>query len=259
MEDVKGRIHSIETFSTVDGPGIRSVIFLQGCPLRCQYCHNPDTWTTDAGQKKSVKEIIDFLERYRGYYKASGGGITISGGEPCQQPVFTKALMQECKKRGLHVALDTSGWVASPVLKDLLQCADLVLLDIKHIDPAIHRQLTGKDNTPSLQAGKIISQEGIPLWVRHVLVPGVTDDPKHLTQLAEFLRILATLQRVDILPYHRMGEHKWQELGLDYPLEGVTPPSKVQLAAVKELFRRYHLPVDGVKAPEHCPELCNAS
>jgi pyruvate formate lyase activating enzyme len=258
MEDVKGRVHSIETFSTVDGPGIRSVIFLQGCPLRCQYCHNPDTWATDAGQEKSAKEIIDFLERYRGYYKASGGGITISGGEPCLQPLFTKALMQECKKRGLHVALDTSGWVSSSVLKDLLQYADLVLLDIKHVDPTMHRQLTGKDNAPALQAGRLISQAGIPLWVRHVLIPGVTDDAEHLMRLAEFLRSLATLQRVDILPYHRMGEHKWQELGLAYTLEGITPPSKEQLAAVKELFRRYRLPVDGVRASEHCLQYENA-
>lgn len=243
MEELKGRIHSIETFSTVDGPGIRSVIFLQGCPLRCQYCHNPDTWQTDAGEMKSVKEILAFLERYQEYYRSSGGGITISGGEPCMQPDFVQALLQACKQRGIHVALDTSGWADETVIKALLPYTDLVLLDIKHIDPEKHRQLTGRDNAPVLHAAKLISREGVPMWVRHVLVPGITDKPEDLADLAQFLSGLATLERVEILPYHRMGEHKWQQLGYEYKLTGIVPPTPAQLTAAKDILRGYGLPV----------------
>lgn len=244
MQDIKGRIHSIETFSTVDGPGIRSVVFLQGCPLRCQYCHNPDTWQTDGGEEKSVKEIVALLERYQDYYQASGGGVTISGGEPCLQPAFTKALLQQCKQRGIHVALDTSGWTSEDVLQELLMYADLVLLDIKQIEPHKHYLLTGRDNAPVLQAAKLISRLAIPLWVRYVLIPGVTDQVTSLNKLALFLTELASLKRLDILPYHPMGAHKWQELGLAYQLAGIKPPAKEQLAEVKELFRSYGLPVD---------------
>jgi pyruvate formate lyase activating enzyme len=242
MKEVKGRIHSIETFSTVDGPGIRSVIFLQGCPLRCQYCHNPDTWKVDAGEEKSATELVNYLERYRHYYDSSGGGITISGGEPCLQPAFTGALLEECKKRGLHVALDSSGWTTVSVLEDLLQWADLVLLDIKHMDTARHQQLTGQSNGAVLRSARLIAERSVPLWVRHVLVPGVTDREEDLLNLAAFLERLASLERLDILPYHRLGEHKWQQMGLLSKLLA-TPPSPEELARVKALFRQYSLPV----------------
>ncbi len=242
MEKARGRIHSIETFSTVDGPGIRSVIFLQGCPLRCQYCHNPDTWQTDAGEEKSAQEVIASLEHYQEYYQRSGGGVTISGGEPCLQPVFTKTLLQECQKRGIHVALDTSGWTSELVFKDLLTCTDLVLLDIKHINPQKHLLLTGKDNTPVLQAAKFITQHNIPLWVRHVLIPGITDLPEDLEALAIFLSGLSSLTHIDILPYHTMGAHKWQHLGLQYKLAEIKPPGQEQLTEVNNIFKKYNLP-----------------
>jgi pyruvate formate lyase activating enzyme len=259
MESTKGRIHSIETFSTVDGPGIRSVVFLQGCPLRCQYCHNPDTWDAAGGVEKSAEEIASFLERYKGYYKASGGGVTISGGEPCMQPAFVIALMQECKKRGMHVALDTSGWASTSVLTSLLPHADLVLLDIKHIDAVKHQELTGRDNAPILGAARLITQLGVPLWVRHVLVPGLTDDAKHLGRLAEYITTFTTLTRLDILPYHRMGEHKWAELNMEYPLKGVKPPTKEQLERAKQIFRSYGLPVDGMPAKNRNIHVSHAS
>ncbi|EID42767.1 pyruvate formate-lyase-activating protein [Parageobacillus thermoglucosidasius] len=235
---MKGFIHSIESCGTVDGPGLRYVIFTQGCVLRCQYCHNADTWEIGKGKEMTVEEIIDDVKTYLPFINASNGGITVSGGEPLLQIDFLIELFKACKKLGIHTAIDSSGGCYTTEasfqqkLNELLSYTDLILLDLKHIDEKKHRKLTGKTNKHILQFAQFLSEKNVPVWIRHVLVPTITDDPNDLRRLAAFIRTLKNVKKIEILPYHKLGVYKWKALGLKYPLEGIEPPSEesVQMA-----------------------------
>ena len=240
-----GHVHSIESFGTVDGPGIRMVIFLSGCPMRCLYCHNPDTWNPKSGTVTSVEEIMAQFEKARHFY--AKGGITVSGGEPLRQMDFVTRLFQLARAKGVHTALDTAG---EPFRQDpaylarfdaLMQSTSLVILDLKEIDPEKHRQLTGRDNANILAMARHISDLGVPLWIRHVLVPGLTDDEEGLRRTADFIRSLETVQRVEVLPYHTLGLFKWQKLNIPYPLPDAVPPTAEQVRRAEDLLevRRY--------------------
>ncbi|MGN0481724.1 MAG: pyruvate formate-lyase-activating protein [Lachnospiraceae bacterium] len=227
----KGIIHSIETFGTVDGPGTRFVVFLKGCPMRCRYCHNPDTWEMAGGTEMTVSEVMEQYEQNKAFYK--NGGITVTGGEPLLQIDFVLELFKEAKKRGIHTCIDSSGITyhqgESPYnakLDELMQYTDLVMLDIKHIDPVKHLALTGQPNDGILSFARYLSDKGIAIWIRHVVVPGITDDKNDLFELGKFIGGLKTLKALDVLPYHTMGIVKYEKLGLDYPLAGVEPMSK---------------------------------
>lgn len=237
-----GRIHSTESFGAADGPGVRFVIFVQGCAMRCQYCHNPDTWDLCAGQRRTADELLAQALRYQPYWGGQGG-ITVSGGEPLLQIEFVTDLFRKAKAAGVHTALDTAGQPftrAEPFysrFQALLQVTDLVLLDLKQMDEAAHRALTGCGNANILQMARAVDEAGVALWVRRVLVPGVTDDPADLAALGAFLRTLHCLERVEVLPYHTLGLHKWQARGLPYPLEGVQPPTAEQVRRAEETIR----------------------
>ena len=221
-----GYIHSLESFGTVDGPGIRLVVFLQGCPLRCLYCHNPDTWEKGKAEKKSVDDILREYDKNRNFYKR--GGITVTGGEPLLQIDFVTELFRKAKEQDIHTCLDTSGITFNKDndgikegFDELLKYTDLVMLDIKHIDPEKHKALTGSDNRNVLSFADYLSEKGIPLWVRHVVVKGYTDDKEDLKRLGRYLAHLKNLKALDVLPYHTMGKNKYKELGISYPLEGL--------------------------------------
>ena len=220
-----GYIHSTESFGTVDGPGVRFVIFFQGCPMRCLYCHNPDTWGFDAGTEMTVDELLRQFERNKAFYKS--GGITATGGEPMAQLPFLTALFTEAKHRGIHTCLDTSGICFDPAHPErfdaLLSVTDLVMLDIKHIDDERHRLLTGHSNAGILAFAQHLSSRGVPLWIRHVIVPGWTDDPAEQETLGYFLGGLKTIKALDCLPYHDFGKQKYAALGIDYPLADTQP------------------------------------
>lgn len=218
-----GRIHSLESFGTVDGPGIRYVVFTQGCPMRCIYCHNPDTWDINGGREVTVEEILSEFNANRDFY--AKGGITVTGGEPLLQMDFLTELFKQAKSQGIHTCIDTSGITFNPQNTEkmdiLMSYTDLVMLDIKHIDNEEHIKLTGKSNTNILQFAKYLEEHKIPLWVRHIIVEGITDKPEYLTRLGRFIGSLKNLSALDVLPYHTMGVNKYKELGIPYKLEGV--------------------------------------
>lgn len=229
-----GRVHSTESFGASDGPGVRFVIFLQGCQMRCRYCHNPDTWKQEGGQLMTAEALIRQALRYRRYW-GKDGGITVSGGEPLLQLEFLCALFSEAKAHGIHTALDTAG---QPFTKEepffskfctLMDSTDLVLLDLKEIDAARHRALTGFDNANILDMARFLSEIGKPVWVRHVLVPGHTDLDADLDALGAFIRSLTNVQRIEVLPYHTLGVFKWENLGIPYSLSGVLPPTAARV------------------------------
>ena len=231
---MQGRIHSLESFGTVDGPGTRYVVFVQGCPMRCKYCHNPDTWEMNAGTLMDPAEIIDNIERNRTFYE--NGGLTVTGGEPLMQPDFLIELFTLAKEKNIHTCIDSSGIAFKPdnkafveKMERLMPLTDLVMLDIKHIDPDKHKELTKQPNDGILAFAKYLDEKGIDIWIRHVIVPGVTDDDKYLYQLGYFIGGLSNLKALDVLPYHTMGEVKYQNLGIDYKLKGVEPmdPNKI--------------------------------
>lgn len=231
-----GRLHSIETFGTVDGPGIRVVLFMQGCPLRCAYCHNRDTWDTKGGRVWQVDQLHDFVMRYKPYMDSSGGGVTVTGGEPLLQHRFITQLFKALKAEGVHTTLDTSGYCEVEQVQPLLDVTDLVLLDIKAVDSALHKRLTGVDNARILDFAKCLAERQIPVWVRHVLVPGLTDSEEELLALRSLIEGLGNVQRVELLPYHTMGIYKWDQLGCEYPLAGVPEPTQEQMARAYEIL-----------------------
>jgi pyruvate formate lyase activating enzyme len=232
-----GRIHSLDTFGTVDGPGIRFVLFMQGCPLRCAYCHNPDTWDCSGGRPMTVDEVLAEIEPFVDYYRRSGGGVTVTGGEPTLQAPFVASLFQEVKRRfNLPTALDSSGFCDFKHVEQLLDATDLVLLDIKHINREQHQALTMQPNDRVLALAEQLSRIRKPVWLRHVLVPGVTDRAEHLTALGRFIGGLSNVAKLELLPYHRMGVYKWERLGIPYPLEGVQPPSDQEVARARQLI-----------------------
>ena len=244
---MNGKLHSIETFGTVDGPGIRLVVFVKGCPLRCQYCHNPDTWKMEGAKDTPVEEILAMYEKNRPFY--ASGGITVTGGEPMLQLEFVTELFTACKARGIHTCLDTSAGCYRPEdpayverVKKLLAVTDLVLLDIKHIDSAEHRKLTGMPNEHILAFARLLDETQTAMYIRHVIVPGITLVDHWLYQLGEFIGSLKMVKRIEVLPYHDMAKPKYKELGIDYVLKDVVPPTREQVDAAKATIIR------GVKA-----------
>ena len=236
------KIHSIETFGTVDGPGIRFVVFLQGCPMRCLYCHNPDTWRFDGGKETSVKELLNEIKKYKNYFEGNGG-VTVTGGEPLLQIDFVIQLFKELKKQSIHTCLDTSGVLFKKdqeTLKkynELLRYTDLVLLDIKQIDPIKHKELTGHNNENILEFAKYLNDKKIPMWVRYVLVPSYTDNLEDVKKLSGFLKTLTNVEKIEVLPYHTMGLKKYEELGIKYKLLGVKEPSKELIEKIERILK----------------------
>lgn len=231
----EGWVHSTETGGGADGPGIRYVVFLSGCPLRCQYCHNPDSWKMRDGKLSTADEVLVDIARYRGFLSRGHGGVTLSGGEPLMQAKFTAAVLRGCKEMGLHTALDTSGFLGAHASDALLADVDLVLLDIKAFSEASYRALTTAPLAPTLNFARRLADLGKPVWLRYVLVPGLTDCMQEIEALAEFAGGLGNVERVDVLPFHKMGEYKWE--GRDYRLADVQPPDDALLASVRSAFR----------------------
>lgn len=237
---VLGNIHSIESCGTVDGPGIRFVVFLQGCPLRCLYCHNPDTWSTDVNKKMSVEEIIKKYEGVKEFVKS--GGITVTGGEPLLQIEFVTELFKVAKSKNIHTALDTSGILFNPsdtsTIDNLLTYTDLVLLDIKHINDAEHRKLTGASNKNILAFARYLSDKQIPVWIRHVVVRDITLRKDYLQELGQFIGSLKNVKALDVLPYHNMAIPKYDALGIQYPLKDIPPTTKQEALWARDVIVR---------------------
>ena len=236
MEKIKGKLHSYESCGTVDGPGLRYIVFTQGCPLRCQFCHNPDTWKmADATYEESAEYVVKEIQRYKAFFK-NGGGMTMTGGEPLMQPKFAKEVFRLCQEDGIHTALDTSGIYLNDEVKDVLKSVDLVLLDLKCMDAEIHQELTKVPLEPVLKFAEYLKEIGKPVWIRHVLVPGITDRDDLLEKLADFVATLPIVERVEVLPYHNLGEYKWEELGREYELKDVEPPTVERVENAKKII-----------------------
>ncbi len=239
---MKGRIHSLESFGTVDGPGVRYVVFFQGCPMRCAYCHNPDTWSTKGGTEMEASYIIEQYERNKGFY-ANGGGLTVTGGEPLLQIDFLIELFTLAKEKGIHTCIDTSGITYKPdnaayiaKLDKLMPLTDLVMLDIKHIDPQKHIELTAQPNDGILAFTKYLDEKNVPVWIRHVVVPTITDDDKYLFELGYFIGQLGNLKALDVLPYHDMAKPKYEKLGMDYKLKHIPAMEKSAIVDKKAII-----------------------
>ncbi|GCA68278.1 pyruvate formate-lyase-activating enzyme [Mediterraneibacter butyricigenes] len=234
-------VHSLESFGSVDGPGVRYVIFMQGCHMRCQFCHNPDTWKEGGGTEYTSEELLKKALRYRGYW-GKEGGITVSGGEPLLQLDFMLEFFRKAKEQGVHTVIDTAG---EPFTREdpffgkfckLMEVTDLLLLDIKEINPKRHQILTGQKNDNILELAKFLSEIHKPVWIRHVLVPERSDYEEDLRNLHEFLETLENIQRVEVIPYHTMGIYKWENLGLSYPLDGINPPTKERVKLAEKIL-----------------------
>ena len=243
MEQFLGNIHSLESFGSADGPGVRYIIFLRGCNMRCKYCHNPDTWAKkDGNMLMTADEVLQKALRYKNYWK-NNGGITVSGGEALLQIDFLIELFRKAKEKGIHTTLDTSG---NPFTREnpffekfnlLMKYTDLFMLDIKHIDDECHKKLTGCSNKNILDMANYLSDNNKDMWIRHVLVPGITDSKEQLTNLKEFISTLNSVKKVEILPYHTLGVFKWEQLGIPYGLENVNPPTKEQIEEAKQILQ----------------------
>ncbi len=230
------KVHSIESFGTVDGPGIRFVIFLQGCSLKCKYCHNRDTWDINGGEYKSLDAIFNKIMNYKNYIYPNGG-VTVTGGEPLLQVYFLIELFTKLKNKGIHTCIDTSGMVKlTSDIKHLLSLTDLVLLDIKHIDSKKCKDLVGFSNEMELEFARYLSENNIPIWIRQVIIPGITNDKQDLLKLKDFIDSLKTVERVELLPYHSMGKYKWDNLGLKYELEGIPDATDKDINKAKEIL-----------------------
>lgn len=237
-EQIYGNIHSLESCGTVDGPGIRFVVFTQGCPMRCQYCHNPDSWTTTENKKMSVDEILEKYEGVKEFLR--NGGLTVTGGEPLLQIDFVTELFKKSKEKQIHTALDTSGILFNrkntEKIDKLLNYTDLVLLDIKHIDDSEHKKLTGHSNINILDFAKYLSEKNIPVWIRHVVVPEITYNEKYLSELGEFLSTLNNIKALDVLPYHNMAIPKYENLGINYSLKDLQPLTKEEALKARDII-----------------------
>lgn len=239
---MKGFIHSFESFGTKDGPGIRFVLFMQGCPLRCLFCHNPDTWKLNESKHELCpEEVFKDIAKVKPFIR--NGGVTISGGEPLLQTEFISELFDLCKKDGIHTAIDTSGYVLNDRVKEVLEKTDLVLLDVKHINPDKYKKLTSKPLEPTLNFLDYLSEINKPTWIRYVLVPNFSDDEEDLHNWAKYISQFKNIERVDILPFHQMGIHKWEQLGIDYKLKDVASPSVDEVKKAENIFKSYDLKI----------------
>ncbi len=237
MKNITAKIHSFESFGTVDGPGIRFVVFMQGCFLQCKYCHNRDTWDRNCGEEYKLRDVLKKIKSSKTFIEASKGGVTVSGGEPLLQAKFILELFKELKKENIHTAIDTAGSVKiDDTIKELLKYTDLVLLDIKHIDNDKCINLTGHSNENTLNFAKYLSENSIPIWIRQVLVPGITDDMEDLIKLKDFISSLNTVEKVEVLPYHDLGKYKWEKLGINYPLDGVRLADEEDVKRANEIL-----------------------
>ena len=237
----KGAVHSIESFGSVDGPGVRFIVFLKGCRMRCRYCHNVDTWDPHSDDMRTADELLDQAVRFRSYWSTEGG-ITASGGEPLLQMDFLLELMKKAKERGINTCIDTAGQPFTreepffSKFEELMQYTDLLLMDIKHIDPEEHKKLTGQPNDNIIDCFRYLDEIGKPVWIRHVLVPGITDNDEYLHRTRDFIDTLSNVQKVDVLPYHSLGEFKWEELGVPYTLKGVKAPTAERIENAKNIL-----------------------
>ena len=236
-EGAFGWVHSYETGSRYDGPGYRVVLFVSGCLLRCQYCHNPDTWKLRDGTRVSAQQVIDGLRGYETALKSLDGGLTISGGEPTLQRAFTHRILAGAKAMGLHTAIQTSGLLGDQVDDDYLAQLDMLMLDIKSFDPAIYRTVTSRDVAPTLRFAERLARLGKRVWVRFTLVPGLNDDPANIDALARFVAPMTNVEWVEVQPFHQLGAFKWQAMGLDYALADTEPPTPALMTRVLEQFR----------------------
>ncbi|GHS86737.1 pyruvate formate-lyase-activating enzyme [Actinomycetota bacterium] len=232
-----GSLHSWELVTAVDGPGTRLTAFLSGCPLRCLYCHNPDTMEMRRGEPILADDLLKRIARYRAAFAATGGGVTISGGEPLMQPAFVARVLRGAKELGVHTALDTSGYLGAHCTDEMLDDIDLVLLDVKSGIPETYQKVTGRELQPTLDFGRRLAEHGTEIWIRFVLVPGLTDAVENVEAVADYVATLSTVSRVEVLPFHQMGQDKWKSLGMRYELEGVQPPTPELVERVREQFR----------------------
>lgn len=242
MNEIIGKINSIETFGSVDGPGIRFVVFMQGCNMRCKYCHNPETWDKDGGENITPKELLDKAIRYKNYW-GDEGGITVSGGEPLLQLDFLIEFFKLAKSENINTCIDTAGEPYNKnddafifKINELIKYTDLFLLDIKEIDNSKHKSLTGKDNTNILDFARYLSNNNKNMWIRYVLTPKVTDDKNDLIKLKDFIKGLKTVDKIEVLPYHTIGIFKWEKLNIDYPLKDIDTPSEDEISKAKEIL-----------------------
>lgn len=241
MNQNVGRIHSFETCGTVDGPGIRVVVFFQGCALRCLYCHNPDTHSLHDGQEITTDQVMAEILKYKSFMRFSKGGVTFTGGEPLLQPDFLKSLLLKCRETGIHTAIDTSGFPEGPVVYECLQLADMVLLDIKATEPELYHQLTHGDLSFTLKKLQFLEEQQIPTWIRYVMVPNWNAEDKYIHQLGELLKNKKCVQKVQLLPLHHIGEYKWESLKIPYALKDNPVPSRAEVDHVQSILTSYGL------------------
>ncbi len=242
LQDVTLRVHSFESGGTVDGPGIRFVVFTQGCPLRCQYCHNPDTWEVNAGKVYTGRQIVDEILKYKNFMQFSKGGVTFSGGEPLVQKEALIPIFKELKSQGVHIAIDTAGTTTiDATTKELVSLVDLVLLDVKHIDPLGHKQLTGMTNKNCFQFLDLLKEMGTRTWVRWVIVPTINETESYAERFLEFIKPYDNVELVELLPYHKSGIFKWKELGIPYPLDHIKEPDKDVVEDIAAILESGHI------------------
>lgn len=233
---MKGNIHSIESMGLTDGPGIRFVVFFQGCSLRCAYCHNPDTWSLDGGEETLAEELVRRALRFKPYFESSGGGVTCSGGDPLLQPEFLIEFLKLCKENELHTALDTAGFGRGQY-EEILKYTDLVILDVKHVNEEGYRELTGGNFEEFLDFVEALKKADKPMWIRHVVVPGITDSEAHIEELKSLLERFENVERVELLPYHVLGVNKYREMGIPYRLDGIDPMNREKVEKLKRILK----------------------
>lgn len=242
---VRGRINTYESTGTVDGPGIRFIVFIQGCPLRCLYCHNPETWEFGGGDEKTAEEVFNEIRKYKNFMKASGGGVTFSGGEPMSRPKFLEALLLLCKEDGIHTVVDTSGFtLITDTVKRIVELTDLFLLDIKSMNSNMHQIITGEGNTNTLAFAEYLAEVGKPVWMRYVIVPSLNDRIHCMRKMAKWAAAMGNVEKVELLPFHKMGEWKWKKYDLPYRLTETREPEPEEVEHWGDIFRKYGLNVD---------------
>lgn len=222
---IKGKIHSIESMGLVDGPGIRVIVFMQGCALRCKYCHNPDTWAVEGGKEYTPQELVNKLIRFKSYFQTSGGGVTFSGGDPLRQPEFLVEVLKLCKENGIHTCIDTAG-VGFGEYDEILKHTDLVLFDVKDVTKERYKNITLMEMDESLKFMDALNLNNTKVWIRHVVVPGITDGKEHILELKEFIKKINNVEKIELLPYHLLGVNKYETMGIKYPLENIKPMDK---------------------------------